>query len=276
MKKTLSSFILISIISIFTALILVPVSAQAADNEYRMRHGEQDALIIGEIEEAQDGKCLIRTIHVISCKEDNTLNRQLPAEEIPELLTVSKVSYQESYHARRTPLAGDILCISLDRDQDIWKQNYLALELSSSDFSTLETAAPENMDASAYAWQLFLRSQGQITEFTFDSMDLYADGELVFSWAEHQAALRISSQTAFNASSQADSATAPEASASPDSSSGNPPAAISVIGGADGPTSIFLAGKIGNAGHFFLPGILLIACTFFLIRKKAQRQSADI
>lgn len=112
--------------------------------------------------------------------------------------------------------------------------------------------------ADPYALQLFLRSNGEMTDFTYSSGDLLVDGEVVFSDIENQKML-------FSQSGAESEETLPEETVSDNAAS------VSIIGGADGPTAIFLAGKLGNsAAPIAFLALLLVIIVIFLIRKKKR------
>lgn len=249
---------------------------KAADAEFRMMHGEQDALVVGVIQEVTEEGCLLAVEYVITCKAENTLDRTLPVEEIPEEMLIEEIRYVYSYHVKNKPEAGDCVIISVDKKGSKWQQVWLALEVSSADIATLETAQPENMTNSEYAWQLFIRSDGETVNFAYDGMDLYADGELVFEHLKYHEALQETSAqeenkeeslTSVNEGTMADIEVI-------DVSADNSAVSISIIGGADGPTSILLAGRIGTGFKITVAvGVILLATVVavivrYIIKKK--------
>lgn len=256
-------------------VMLLPLPVLAADAEWRMMHGEQDALIIGTVREVTGEGVLVQAEHVILCKEDSTLNRQLPGEEIPEEMEIESVTYDSSYHGRTTPETGDFIVISADRSESKWKQCWLALEVSSTDLTTLETLPKEEMTAKAYAWQLFLRSDGEMNEFSYEGMDLYVnendESKQVFSWEEYQEDLKK------EGGGEMEKHVLEEVPPVPDTE--NKAVSFSIIGGADGPTSIFLAGKIGNGVKYIAItiGAIIVAAILgaVLIYKKRKKRPED-
>lgn len=260
MRKTKKLWILSVVIMMLLFRFYPPITANAADAEFRMMHGEQDALVVGVIQEVNEKGYLLDVEHIITCKVENTLNRELPMEKIPEEMLIGEIHYAYSYHLKTEPEAGDCVVISVDKKGSKWEQVWLALEVSSVDIATLETAQPENMTNSEYAWQLFIRSDGEMVNFAYDGMDLYADGELVFEHLKFHEVLQEASseetdkeQTTVQMNDNAVS--------------------VSIIGGADGPTSIFLAGKIGTGFKMTVAaGILLLAAAVILIAKKIRNK----
>ena len=145
MKETIKSKY---IRTIFTGMLLImlitPLPVLAADAEFRMMHGEQDAIVVGTIKENTEEGYLIEKSHVITCKAENTLIRQLPAEKVPDELLIEEVKYRFSYHGKSYPEVGDHIVISVDKSGKIWKQEWMAFEVSSTDISTLEVLMPED------------------------------------------------------------------------------------------------------------------------------------
>lgn len=239
-------------------LVHCPKQALAADATWRMMHGEQDTIVVGIVKEVTGEETLIQVEQVMLCQEENSLNRQLPSEEIPDEITVESVRYQFSYHGKTTPEAGDFIIISADRKEEGWQQRWLALEVNSTELSSLEIVPKEELTASAYAWQLFIRTEGEINEFSYDQTNLYIEenGErkLVFSQEDNQEAPKKQSETKEPEKTE-DAAKAEEKVA----------ASVSVIGGADGPTSIFLAGKIGTTGAYVFLAIGIAAAAAAIV-----------
>lgn len=253
------------IAALFAVLLCFPMNVRAFDLLHGMLHGDQDTIVIGTIKEALDDGYLIQKEHVIFCSEhtDHVPNyAPLPEEDIPDELTVSEFTYTYSYHQKKQPEVGDSVCLALNQEGDIWHPVNIPLELSSTDLDTLETTTPQYRKAAPYALQLFLRSNGEITDFSYSNGDLLVDGEVVFSDIENQKMLIAQS----DAESEEASRTVLPEETIPDAA-----ASVSIIGGADGPTAIFLAGKIGN---FAIPAIfialLLIMIAIICIMKKKK------
>jgi hypothetical protein len=220
------------------------IPALAADEEYRMMRGEQDAIVVGTVKEVLPEGYLVEKADVIICKAENTLSRQLPEEEIPEKLLIEEINLLYSYHGRTEPQIGDHLVISVDKEGENWKQVWLALEVSSTDIATLEVMPKEKISTGSYAWQLFIRSDGEKVNFAYEGDNLlYLDGEVVFDKIEYLNALTEENVTNSDTSIELD---ASEQEYFSKNTQENNSVSISIIGGADGPTSIFLAGKLGT------------------------------
>ena len=105
-------------------------------------------------------------------------------------------------------------------------------------------APKEKMSTGAYAWQLFIRSDGEKVNFAYEGDNiLYLDGEVVFDKIEY---LNAPAEENINNSDTSIESDASEQEYFSNNTQENNSVSISIIGGADGPTSIFLAGKIGT------------------------------
>lgn len=149
------------------------------------------------------------------------------------------------------------------------------------DLDTLETTTLYNRKADPYALQLFLRSNGEMADFTYSNGDLLVDGEVVISDIENQKMLISQSdaeseealpQGTENEDASLTNTAENDASRTllPEETVYSDTASVSIIGGADGPTAIFIAGKIGN---FSVPAIsiallLIIIVMICIIKKK--------
>ncbi len=283
----------INLILLITMLsgICFPITVHAADAQWRMMHGEQDALVIGTIQEVTDEGYKVEVVQALWCKQDTSKGRMIPIEDVPAQIVIQEIRYDHSYHTKETPEVGDHIFISVDKDGNIWKQRWLGMEVSSTDTSAMEFAAPENMTSEAYAWQLFVSSGGEITNFAFEGEEkLYVDGEIAFQADVYQkklSALEKEKETAAAVSAEENRGESEEmtkeTSETKASEEGsviveNDAVSISIIGGADGPTSIFLAGKIGRgvkaagmiAGVAVI--ILVVAVITVVIRKNSKKK----
>ncbi len=262
MKKWMKTRVPLLMIIATLASLLVSGTVHAADAEWRMMHGEQDALILGTImEETEDG-FLVEVAEALWCEQDTVKGRMIPIDEVPsEMLIQIRTEYQYSYHGKTTPEVGDHIFISVDKKGDVWEQKWLVMEGSSADSATVEFATPDNMRNSEYAWQLFVNSGGEKTNFAFDGENiLYVDGEIVFEADKYKmeyATQEAPGEEALEQETLVEEAVAGEESISefvveeveeieeyPIMESDS--ATIAIIVGADGPTSIFIAGKLGS------------------------------
>lgn len=279
----------LAILFMLVAFAGTSISALAADAEYRMMRGEQDAIVVGTIKEVTEDGCLVEKADVIMCNAENTLSRQLPEEEIPEELLVKNIHYHCSYHGRTTPQAGDHVVVSVDNKGDYWEQVWLAIEVSGTDIATAEVAPWEDMTTQAYAWQLFIQSDGEKVNFAYYSDTiLYLDDEVIFDKAEHEKSLEEATETVVEIveGEDVDVSIAEEAaqeeliSAEPDDviiKGDNEAVSISIIGGADGPTSIFIAGKLGSGfgviiGAVVLSVVVIAVVVWKVVRRKGRKK----
>lgn len=175
----------IKIITEFVLTVMVAFlctcSTQAADVEYRVMHGEQDALVVGEILQITEEGYLVKVWDNIICKDDTTLFRQLPVDQIPEEILLSSLDYFSSYHNRAKPVEGDYIVVAVDKKKEHWEPTMKALEVSSADTETLEVKPAEEMMAYRYVWQLFIRSKGEINEAVAEEGSVYVNGDKVFT-----------------------------------------------------------------------------------------------
>ncbi len=277
MKKRMKSRRALWMIVVMLASFLFPTTAHAADAEWRMMHGEQDALILGTITEETEAGFRVEVAEALWCEQDTVKGRMLPLEDVPdEMIVIIRSEYQYSYHGKTMPEVGDHIFISVDKKGDVWEQNWLVMEGSCTDSATVEFAKPENMRNSEYAWQLFVNSGGEKTNFAFDGEDiLYSDGEIVFeadkyrdgfaeqdSSAQEEPDLEAGVEEESTSELMAEEAEVIESEKDteiPIMESDS--ATIAIIGGADGPTSIFIAGKLGRGVRTagFIIGILVVA-----------------
>ena len=257
MKKYTKNRLSLLMLIVMVVGLLIPETVYAADAEWRMMHGEQDALILGTITEETEVGFRVEVTEALWCEQDTAKGRMLPLEDVPDEMIVSiRTEYQYSYNQKTTPEVGDRIFISVDKKGDVWEQNWLVMEGSCADSSTVEFAKPENMRNSEYAWQLFVNSGGEKTNFAFDGEDiLYSDGEIVFEADKYRDEY---AEQDFSEQEEPDSEVVVEEEIpimETDS------ATIAIIGGADGPTSIFIAGKLGRGVRTagFIIGILVVA-----------------
>ncbi len=289
MKKQIKKWIIYSMVLIFLTGLGIPMTSYAADAEWRMMHGEQDALVVGTVTEITEEGYKVEVAQALWCKQDTAKGRMIPIEDVPSEMIIPEIHYTYSYHVRTEPQVGDYLFISVDKKKgDIWEQNWLAMEVSSTDTATMEFAQPENMTNSEYAWKIFVLSGGETTSFAFEGNDiLYVDGEIVFERAEYLKELEAGKANTENVETlESESVTEvleseeinieafekkPEEKSEAEDTIllKNEASSISIIGGADGPTAIFIAGKIGKgtiAAAVGIAAIILVAAVV-IIRK---------
>lgn len=267
MRNSMKKWIVWTMVFVFVAGFTTPMNVYAADAEWRMMHGEQDALVIGTIMEITEEGYRVEVAQPMWCQQDTAKGRMIPLEEVPSEMIISGIRYVYSYHARKAPETGDCIFISVDKNGDIWEQKWLAMEVSGTEQESMQFAQPENMTNSEYAWQIFVQSGGETTDFAFDGSDiLYVSGEVVFNRIEYLKEMEAQEVKATEISESISSITGEavneqkvgENGGTEDMNSLNEESsAIAVIEGADGPTAIFVAAKIGKGA--IVAGVVLVA-----------------
>lgn len=156
--------------------LVFTITSLAHDAEYGMWHGEQDALIIGTIEEIDGTLCRVTVNHAFTCgpegAEKHVIDHMLPVDEIPDSLTADLTgydgqihSYVSSYHGKARPERGDIVLLSLDKKDSVWDAVWPPCEVSGADPGTLELLPDKEKNGTAAAWEVFIRSDGAINDF---------------------------------------------------------------------------------------------------------------
>lgn len=159
------------------------LTALAHDAEYGMWHGEQNALIIGTIEEIDGTLCRVTVNHAFTCgpegAEKSVFDRMLPVDEIPDSLTADLTgydgqifSYLISYHGKTRPEKGDFVLLSLDKKGEIWDAVWGPYEVSGTDPETLELLPEKDKGGTAAAWEVFIHSGGSINDFNSIGSDM--------------------------------------------------------------------------------------------------------
>lgn len=280
MREFIKKWIVCTMVLVYVAGLSMPMTVYAADEEWRMMHGEQDALVIGTITEITEEGYRVEVAQPMWCQQDTTKGRMIPLEEVPSEMIIPEIRYAYSYHMRKAPEVGDCIFISVDKKNgDIWEQNWLAMEVNSTEPDSMQFAQPEYMTSSEYAWQIFALSGGETTSFAFDGNDiLYADGEVVFDRMEYLKELEaqevreteISESITNTTGEETNEQKVGENEETEDTNLLNEESfAVGVIGEADAPTAIFVAGKIGKGT--IVAGVVLVVfiiCTVIVGVKK--------
>lgn len=160
---------------LFCCIILSYVNntyaSESADDNWKMWHGEQDALVLGKIESGENGKYQIDVIKCLYPRGIVTDDfRQLPSEEIPKSIVVNNLlDYKISYNGKTQPEIGDNIIVSLDKEAENWQCNYSPMEVSGTDYKTLEFTTSANETAESFAWLTFVKTDGKINEFKFEN-----------------------------------------------------------------------------------------------------------
>lgn len=181
MQRKLKKWTICTMVLILLAGLSMPMTSYAADAEWRMMHGEQDALVAGTVTEITEEGYKVEVAQALWCVQDTVRGRMIPIEEVPSEMIIPQIRYAYSYHVKTEPQLGDCIFISVDQKKgNIWEQKWLAMEVSSTDIVTMKFAQPEHMTNNEYAWKIFMLSGGSITSFAFEGNDiLYVDGEIV-------------------------------------------------------------------------------------------------
>jgi hypothetical protein len=190
MKHMKKAFMLAVMVSVaLLAALAGPVSAWAADAMWRMMHGEQDALILGEIVAMEDGLCTIAVSDNIVC--EGSPRQQLKTETVT--ISAADMRLDEAFYStyqQNSPQVGNYVFASLNRRQDgNFKVVWAFCRVNSLDKANLSLVIPED-ELSAF-WQMdgaarecFIHSDGEIAAFYFDGdlgeVGYYLDGKSGF------------------------------------------------------------------------------------------------
>ncbi len=160
--------------AVASAVIFAVFPVYAHDIEWGIRHGEQDALVLGTVKEAGEDWVLLEEVIPLPCDRTTTIYRQLEPEQIPATMKVANVQpYAMSYHDKTRAEAGDCMMVSADQDGNQWKALYRPYEVSSMDTATLEFLPEERKTRDSAAWEAFVRSGGADSEFSFGDGKVY-------------------------------------------------------------------------------------------------------
>lgn len=173
MRKHCSA-VLAAVVAMAAAVILAAFPAYAHDIEWGIRHGEQDALVLGTVKEAGEDWVLLEDVIPLPCDNTTAIYRLLEPDQIPETMKVVNVQpYTISYHNKTRAKAGDHMMVSTDRDGDRWKALYRPYEVSSMDTATLEFLPEGRKTRDGAAWEAFVNSGGAYSEFAFGDGRVY-------------------------------------------------------------------------------------------------------
>jgi hypothetical protein len=216
------------IILIISVLLMLCGIAYAADQLYRFRHNDHDALIIGEITHMDETGAKVKVAKgIVSAKNlnENHPKKQLKLSEANIIMPFGYEGfYNEDGSCTVDPCVGDYVLLSLDKDGNNFKVAWGAYKVDSLDYEILSIILPESsrlwsrMEAAAI--KAFINSDGQITEFAFDK-----DAKTVYAGEEKVVIFKENTDEGENTLGDEEKTTAP------------------IIGSADGPTSIFVSGN---------------------------------
>lgn len=167
MKKFIQINLLICIM-LFGGILIVFASEKKDENWY-MWHGNQDALVLGEITEIEDTLVHMHVQKRLSGKGiiDESF-RQISDEYIADNIVIKDVeNYKMSYFGNTKPEIGDYIVISIDRAGDIWSANWPPFEVNSMEYENVEFLPQDQDNGLSFAWNIFVRTDGKMNDFTF-------------------------------------------------------------------------------------------------------------
>lgn len=176
MKKFIQINLLIGII--FLGGILIAFASEKNDENWYMWHGNQDALVLGEITEIEDTLVHMHVQKRLSGKGiiDDSF-RQIPDEYIADNIVIKDVeNYKMSYFGNIKPEIGDYIVVSIDREGDIWSANWPPFEVNSMEYENVEFLPQNQENGLSFAWNTFVRTDGKMNDFMFVKTE---DGEQV-------------------------------------------------------------------------------------------------
>ena len=165
--------IIVAAVLLFTA-VFGAGTAYAHDAEYGMRNGEQNGLLLGEVEEAGEDWVILKDVIALpSGDKGGVLDRQLPPEEVPERLKVTELRpYLISYSGSEQPQVGQYMMVSADLEENgDWKALWRPYEVSSLDPSTLEFQPEGQKTIDGFAWEWFVHSGSAEHDFCYEYGD---------------------------------------------------------------------------------------------------------
>lgn len=165
MKRILYGMILLS------GICMMSMYSYGAEQDanWQMWHGDQDAMILGTILRLDNENMTLNVEKRLFAKGIiNDVYRQIPAEEIDDVLKIEKFErYETSYNDKEKPEIGDVIVISLDLGGEVWKVNWLPFEVSGKDYKNLEFLPTDRETPESFAWTTFIRTDGKMNDFTF-------------------------------------------------------------------------------------------------------------
>ena len=136
---------------------------------WQMWHGNQDALILGTISQIDNESITLKVDKKLYPKGIiNETYRQISDEKIDDVLMIEKFEkYETSYNNKGTTEVGDVIVVSLDIDDGIWKVNWAPFEVSCNDYKVLEFLPPDRETPESFAWTTFIKTDGKMNDFAF-------------------------------------------------------------------------------------------------------------
>lgn len=146
-------------------------ASESEEENQKMWYGEQDALVLGTISDIEDGTYKIEVVKYLYPRGIiNDTFRQLPVETLPDSILVEHLAdYKISYNDKTQPEKGDCLILSVDKNEEAWKANYSPIEVSGTDYKTLEITPTDRETGESFAWLTFVKTDGKMNEFEFEN-----------------------------------------------------------------------------------------------------------
>ncbi|MFZ5988513.1 MAG: hypothetical protein ACOYWZ_15505 [Bacillota bacterium] len=226
------------VVLVLFGMLMLHTNVYAADANYRFRHNDHDALIIGEIINVDESGIKVRVEkNIVSVKNLNEASpkKQLKLEEVK---VVSSFGYSGFYNEDGShtvdPSLGDYVLLSLDKAGADFKIGWGAYKVDSLDYKSLSVVLPENAHMwtkmNAAAVKAFVNSDGEITEFGFD-------GNINTVYAGKERSIIFDG----SADGVTDDALNSDRKTLEDKSQAGNGLSTGVIDGADGPTAVFVS-----------------------------------
>lgn len=155
----------------FILLICVCTVASAKGSVSDMIEGDQDILLLASIEDITDTTIVLDPYDIIGAEEDDT------AISLDDNIVVDKFQYsycEEHSDVSLTPVKGNNVFISINRNGSRYTMAHGAYKVSSLDYRLLTFHASESMKGSdcladVVALANFVRSDGGMQDFNFEN-----------------------------------------------------------------------------------------------------------
>lgn len=141
-------------ICVFILLLAVNCPALAADLLWRLTHGDQDSLVIGEVKKVAGEIIELKVAHVISGRPTKGLiNVEVKEEDLQRIGQEIK--------------DGDKLVLSLNLKGGRYSIKWGIYKVSSLDYKSLKILAPNQWPGDMAALQWYINSNGKDNDFYF-------------------------------------------------------------------------------------------------------------
>ena len=166
---------IIAAVTLLLTAVFGAGAAYAHDAEYGMWNGEQNGLLLGEVEEAGGDWVILKDVRALpSGDEGGVLDRQLPPEDVPKRLKVTELRpYLISYSGAEQPQAGHYLLVSADLEENgDWKALWSPTRGQQPRPVHPGIPAGGPKDHQGFAWEWFVHSGGAEHDFAFEYGDV--------------------------------------------------------------------------------------------------------